>query len=52
MTTTISGLYAYDSKSIIWDTLKTEIDSLAAVYPAMSVMVLKQYPKTMEMLDK
>lgn len=53
MTTTTSSLYTYDSKHIIWDTLKTEIDSLKQTYPdKMSVIVLKQYPKTMEMLDK
>jgi len=53
MTVTTSGLWAGDSKHILWNMLKDEFASLQTVYPTkISVLVLKQYPKTVEQLDK
>ena len=53
MTITTNKIYQYDSKQILWNTLKTEFEALQQAYPTkVSVIVLKQYPKTMEQLDK
>jgi len=53
MTITTNKLYKADSKHILWDLLKTEFEALQVAFPTkVSVLVLKQYPKTMEQLDK